>query len=233
MVLNDTAADIRMNRRYGPAPDGERWQVAIPDGHDKTATITAGLHTAGLVASALFSWRHVWQAFPRLRHRHPGSGAPAGRHRHSRQPAAPQGGWRWGRHRMHALLPCLPPDSLDFEPLGKGSPRSRRSFAVRRSASSRIWDVRSKKLQMDSNRPSTEVSGRSRWHAPRRLMLCRAECLRLGRLLAGRICRPLELPCHRNPLALDEAKRETKCMQTQGFAWNFCVGRAQGLQSHP
>jgi hypothetical protein len=37
-----------MIRRYGRAPRGERCRVAVPFGHWKTITVTAGLRASGL-----------------------------------------------------------------------------------------------------------------------------------------------------------------------------------------
>lgn len=54
MFLDETATNTKMARRYGRAPRGERCRVAVPFGDWKTITVTAGLRTSGLMATALF-----------------------------------------------------------------------------------------------------------------------------------------------------------------------------------
>ncbi len=54
VFLDETATNTKMVRRYGRAPRGERCRVAVPSGHWKTITVTAGLRTSGLTATALF-----------------------------------------------------------------------------------------------------------------------------------------------------------------------------------
>lgn len=54
VFLDETATNTKMARRYGRAPRGERCRVAMPFGHWKTITVTAGLRTSGLTATALF-----------------------------------------------------------------------------------------------------------------------------------------------------------------------------------
>jgi transposase len=54
VFLDETATTTKMIRRYGRAPRGERCRVAVPFGHWKTITVTAGLRASGLTATALF-----------------------------------------------------------------------------------------------------------------------------------------------------------------------------------
>lgn len=54
VFLDETATNTKMARRYGRAARGERCWVAVPFGHWKTTTVTAGLRTSGLMATALF-----------------------------------------------------------------------------------------------------------------------------------------------------------------------------------
>jgi hypothetical protein len=54
VFLDETATTTKMARRYGRAPRGVRCRVAVPFGHWKTITVTAGLRTSGLTATALF-----------------------------------------------------------------------------------------------------------------------------------------------------------------------------------
>ena len=53
VFLDETATNTKMARRYGRAPRGERCRVAVPFGHWKTITVTAGLRASGLTAIAL------------------------------------------------------------------------------------------------------------------------------------------------------------------------------------
>ena len=54
VFLDETATNTKMVRRYGRAPRGKRCRGAVPFGHWKTITVTAGLRTSGLTATALF-----------------------------------------------------------------------------------------------------------------------------------------------------------------------------------
>ena len=54
VFLDETATNTKMTRRYGWAPRGKRCRVAVPFGHWKTITVTAGLRASGLTATALF-----------------------------------------------------------------------------------------------------------------------------------------------------------------------------------
>ena len=54
VFLDETATTTKMVRRYGRAPRGERCRMAVPFGHGKTITVTAGLRASGLTATALF-----------------------------------------------------------------------------------------------------------------------------------------------------------------------------------
>jgi transposase len=50
VFIDETGATTKMARLRGRAPRGERCIAAIPHGHWKTTTFTAGLRTTGLVA---------------------------------------------------------------------------------------------------------------------------------------------------------------------------------------
>ena len=50
VFLDETAAAANMARRYGWAPRGQRCRIAVPQGHDKTTTVTAALRADGLCA---------------------------------------------------------------------------------------------------------------------------------------------------------------------------------------
>lgn len=50
VFIDETGATTKMARLYGRAPRGERCRAAVPYGHWKTTTFTAGLRIGGLAA---------------------------------------------------------------------------------------------------------------------------------------------------------------------------------------
>jgi transposase len=50
IFVDETGASTKMARLYGRAPKGERCLAAVPHGHWKTTTFTAGLRIGGLAA---------------------------------------------------------------------------------------------------------------------------------------------------------------------------------------
>jgi len=50
VFIDETAANTKMARLHGRAPRGERCRAAVPHGHWKTTTFTAGLRSDGLFA---------------------------------------------------------------------------------------------------------------------------------------------------------------------------------------
>ena len=50
VFIDETGANTKMARLYGRAPRGERCRAAVPHGHWKTTTFTAGLRSDGIVA---------------------------------------------------------------------------------------------------------------------------------------------------------------------------------------
>ena len=50
IFIDETGATTKMARLYGRAPRGERCRAAVPYGHWKTTTFTAGLRAGGLTA---------------------------------------------------------------------------------------------------------------------------------------------------------------------------------------
>jgi transposase len=50
IFIDETSASTKMGRLYGRAPKGERCLAAVPHGHWKTTTFTAGLRIGGLAA---------------------------------------------------------------------------------------------------------------------------------------------------------------------------------------
>ena len=53
VFIDETGATTKMARLRGRAPRGERCRAAVPHGHWKTTTFTAGLTTRGLMAPML------------------------------------------------------------------------------------------------------------------------------------------------------------------------------------
>jgi len=51
IFINETSASTKMARLYGWAPKGERCLAAVPRGHWKTTTFTAGMRIGSLAAS--------------------------------------------------------------------------------------------------------------------------------------------------------------------------------------
>jgi transposase len=50
VFIDETAASTKMARLYGRAPKGQRCRVAVPHGHWKATTFTAGLRLTGIAA---------------------------------------------------------------------------------------------------------------------------------------------------------------------------------------
>jgi transposase len=50
VFIDEAGTSTKMARRYGRAPRGERCRAAVPHGHWKTTTVTAGLRLDGLIA---------------------------------------------------------------------------------------------------------------------------------------------------------------------------------------
>jgi hypothetical protein len=50
VFIDETAASTKMARLYGRAPRGERCRAAVPYGHWKTTTVTAGPRLTGIAA---------------------------------------------------------------------------------------------------------------------------------------------------------------------------------------
>lgn len=53
VFIDETGATTKMARLYGRAPRGERCRAAVPYGHWKTTTFTAGLRIGGLAAAMI------------------------------------------------------------------------------------------------------------------------------------------------------------------------------------
>jgi len=64
IFVDETSASTKMSRLYGRASRGERCLAAIPHGHWKTTTFTAGLRIGGLVAPFVLDGPMDGDAFP-------------------------------------------------------------------------------------------------------------------------------------------------------------------------
>ena len=117
VFIDETGATTKMARPRGRAPRGERCRAAVPHGHWKTTTFTAGLTTRGLVAPMLDGAMDgpAFRAYvtkvlvPELR---PGDVVVM-----DNLPAHKVGGIREAIETAKARLLYLPPYSPDFNPI--------------------------------------------------------------------------------------------------------------------
>jgi transposase len=118
IFIDETAASTKMARLRGRAPCGERCRAAIPHGHWKTTTFTAGLRLSGMAAPMLLDGPMNGPAFlayaeqvlaPELR---PGDTVVM-----DNLPAHKIGGVREAIEKAGARLLFLPPYSPDFNPI--------------------------------------------------------------------------------------------------------------------
>ena len=63
VFIDETAASTKMARLYGRAPRGERCRAAVPHGHWKTTTVTAGLRLTGIAAPMVLDGPMNGEAF--------------------------------------------------------------------------------------------------------------------------------------------------------------------------
>jgi transposase len=118
VFIDETAASTKMARLYGRSPRGERCQAAVPHGHWKTMTFTAGLRINGLTAPMVLDGPMDGEAFrayieqvlaPTL---HPGDIVIM-----DNLPAHKVHGVRGAIEAVGASLLYLPPYSPDFNPI--------------------------------------------------------------------------------------------------------------------
>ncbi|UPT99764.1 IS630 family transposase [Bradyrhizobium barranii subsp. apii] len=118
VFIDETSANAKMARRYGRSPRGERCRAAIPHGHWKTTTFTAGLRSDGLIAPLVLDGPMDGDAFlayveqllaPSLR---PGDTVIM-----DNLPAHKVHGVREAIQAVGASLLYLPPYSPDFNPI--------------------------------------------------------------------------------------------------------------------
>ena len=118
VFIDETAANTKMARLYGRALRGERCRAAVPHGHWKTTTFTAGLRHDGIVAPMVLDGPMNGEAFlayveqalvPELR---PGDVVIM-----DNLPAHKVFGVRQAIEAVGATLRYLPPYSPDFNPI--------------------------------------------------------------------------------------------------------------------
>ncbi|WP_166300311.1 IS630 family transposase [Bradyrhizobium sp. 2S1] len=118
VFIDETSANTKMARLYGRSPRGERCRAAIPHGHWKTTTFTAGLRSDGLIAPIVLDGPMDGDAFlayveqllaPSLR---PGDTVIM-----DNLPAHKVHGVREAIRAVGASLLYLPPYSPDFNPI--------------------------------------------------------------------------------------------------------------------
>ncbi|MCC8952707.1 IS630 family transposase [Bradyrhizobium sp. Pear77] len=118
VFIDETSANTKMARLYGRSPRGERCRAAVPHGHWKTTTFTAGLRSDGLIAPLVLDGPMDGDAFlayveqslaPSLR---PGDTVIM-----DNLPAHRVHGIREAIQAVGASLLYLPPYSPDFNPI--------------------------------------------------------------------------------------------------------------------
>lgn len=118
IFIDETAVTTKMARLHGRAPRGQRCRVAVPHGHWKTTTFTAGLRLSGLAAPMIIDGAtngDVFRAYvekvliPEL---DPGDIVVM-----DNLPAHRVGGIRKAIAAAGAILLYLPPYSPDFNPI--------------------------------------------------------------------------------------------------------------------
>jgi transposase len=118
VFLDETGATTKMARLYGRALRGERCRAAVPHGHWKTTTFTAGLRSGGLAAPMILDGPMDGSAFrayvtqvlvPEL--------APGDTVIMDNLPAHKVRGVRDAIEAAGAKLIYLPPYSPDFNPI--------------------------------------------------------------------------------------------------------------------
>lgn len=143
VFLDETGATTKMARLYGRALRGERCRAAVPHGHWKTTTFTAGLRIGGLAAPMILDGPMDGSAFrayvtqvlvPEL--------APGDTVIMDNLPAHKVRGVRDAIEAAGAKLIYLPPYSPDFNPIELAFAKLK---ALLRAAAARtipdLWDA--------------------------------------------------------------------------------------------
>jgi transposase len=132
-----------MARLYGRAPRGERCRAAVPHGHWKTTTFTAGLRLSGLAAPMILDGPMDGAAFRAyIEHVLVPELAPGDVVVMDNLPAHKVSGVRQAIEAAGASLLYLPPYSPDFNPIELGFAKLK---ALLRAAAARtvpeLWDA--------------------------------------------------------------------------------------------
>jgi transposase len=132
-----------MARLYGRAPRGERCRAAVPHGHWKTTTFTAGLRLSGLAAPMILDGPMDGAAFRAyIEHVLVPELAPGDVVVMDNLPAHKVSGVRQAIEAAGARLLYLPPYSPDFNPIELGFAKLK---ALLRAAAARtvpeLWDA--------------------------------------------------------------------------------------------
>ncbi len=143
IFIDETGVNTKMARLRGRAPRGERCRAAIPHGHWKTTTFTAGLRTSGMTAPMLLDGPMHGAAFlayveqvlvPEL--------SPGDIVVMDNLPAHKVAGVRQAIEAKGARLLYLPPYSPDFNPIEMAFSKLK---ALLRKAAARtvddLWDT--------------------------------------------------------------------------------------------
>lgn len=143
VFIDETGANTKMARLRGRAPRGQRCRAAIPHGHWKTTTLTAGLRLSGLTAPMILDGPMDGEAFlAYIReclapHLHKGDIVVM-----DNLPAHKVAGVRQAIEAAGAVLLYLPPYSPDFNPIELAF--SKLKALLRKSAARNIpelWDA--------------------------------------------------------------------------------------------
>ena len=136
--MDETGASTKMARLRGRAPRGQRCRAAIPHGHWKTTTFTAGLRLKGLVAPWLLDGPMDGEAFLVYVRRVLAPVLTAGDIVvMDNLPAHKVSGVREAIEAKGATLLYLPPYSPDFNPIEKAFAKLK---AALRKAAARTID---------------------------------------------------------------------------------------------
>ena len=143
VFIDETSASTKMARLYGRAPKGQRCRAAVPHGHWKTTTFTAGLRLDGIAAPMVLDGPMNGDAFlayvrqvlvPEIK---PGDVVIM-----DNLPAHKVSGVREAIEDAGASLLYLPPYSPDFNPIEMAFSKLK---ALLRAAAARtipdLWDA--------------------------------------------------------------------------------------------
>lgn len=140
VFIDETAASTKMARLYGRTPRGQRCRAAVPHGHWKTTTVTAGLRLTGIAAPMVLDGPMNGEAFrayveqvlvPEL--------AAGDVVVMDNLPAHKVGGIREAIEQAGAILLYLPPYSPDFNPIEMAF--SKLKALLRKAAARTIADL--------------------------------------------------------------------------------------------